>query len=153
MAKSPFLPIIVLAVCCILSVTSAAQQQTLGSIIGHIQIVRGDAPPERILVSLEVRGAPMNSVYTDSSGAFGFHSLAANPYTVVINDDHYEPVRRSLPNGPKFSEELGVSFARNLALRKERLESSSSAASRNGMPDRLFRILLGVTQTRLLLCR
>lgn len=88
------LPLTVFAGYHALLVTSAGQQQTLGSIIGHIQIVRGDAPPERILVTLEVRGAPMNSVYTDSSGAFGFHSLGANSYTVVINDDHYQPVRR-----------------------------------------------------------
>lgn len=77
-----------------LSSASFAQQQTLGHIIGHIRISRGDAPPERVLVSLDVRGAPMDSVYTDSGGTFGFHSLGANAYNVVINDDHYEPVQR-----------------------------------------------------------
>ena len=69
---------------------TSAQQQTLGSIVGHMRVARGDAPPERILVTLEVRGAPMDSVYTDSSGTFGFHNLGPNPYYVVVNDDSYE---------------------------------------------------------------
>ena len=77
-----------------------AQQQTLGNVIGHINVLRGDSPPERILVTLEVRGAPMDSVYTDSSGTFGFHNLGPNPYYVTVNDDHYEPVRRQVVIDP-----------------------------------------------------
>jgi len=45
------------------------------------------------MVTLEVRGAAMDSVYTDSQGTFGFHSLGPNPYYVSVNDEHYEPVR------------------------------------------------------------
>ncbi len=71
-----------------------AQQQTLGSIIGHMRVQRGDTPPQRVLVSLDMRGAPMDSVYTDSAGTFGFHSLYPNSYDVVVNDDNYEIVRR-----------------------------------------------------------
>ena len=41
-----------------------------------------------------MRGAPMDSVYTDSAGTFGFHSLYPNSYDVVVNDDNYEIVRR-----------------------------------------------------------
>jgi Flp pilus assembly protein TadD len=73
-----------------------SQQQTLGSIVGHMRVQRGDTPPQRVLVSLEMRGAPMDSVYTDSSGTFGFHSLYPNSYDVVVNDDNYEVVRRSV---------------------------------------------------------
>jgi tetratricopeptide (TPR) repeat protein len=36
----------------------------------------------------------MESVYTDSSGTFGFHSLGPDPYYVVINDDRYEVIRQ-----------------------------------------------------------
>jgi tetratricopeptide (TPR) repeat protein len=86
--------------CLALCATSAAQQQTLGNIIGHINVQRGDSPPERILVTLEVRGAPMDSVYTDSSGTFGFHNLGPNPYYVMVNDDNYEPVRRQVAIDP-----------------------------------------------------
>jgi tetratricopeptide (TPR) repeat protein len=71
-----------------------AQQQTLGSIVGHMRVQRGDTPPQRVLVSLDMRGAPMDSVYTDSAGTFGFHSLYPNSYDVVVNDDNYETVRR-----------------------------------------------------------
>jgi tetratricopeptide (TPR) repeat protein len=73
---------------------STFSQQTIGNIVGHISVLRGDTPSEPVLVTLEVRGAPMDSVYTDSSGTFGFHSLGSNPYYVIVNDDHYEAVRR-----------------------------------------------------------
>jgi len=70
------------------------QQQIEGNIVGHIRVLRGDAPPEQVMVTLEVRGAPMDSVYCDSSGTFGFHNLGPNPYYVNINDEKYEPIRK-----------------------------------------------------------
>jgi Flp pilus assembly protein TadD len=69
-------------------------QQTLGSIVGRIRIDHGDAPPQRVLVDLDLRGASMSSVYTDAQGTFGFHMLAPNSYTVVVADDHYQPVEK-----------------------------------------------------------
>ena len=78
----------------ILCFGASAQQQTLGSIVGHVRVARGDTPPQPVLVSLELRGAPTDSVYTDSSGTFGFHGLHPDPYYVVMNDEAYEPVRR-----------------------------------------------------------
>jgi Flp pilus assembly protein TadD len=71
-----------------------SQTSTLGSIVGHIRVARGDSPPERILVSVELRGATMDSVYTDSQGTFGFHGLPSNPYYVTINDESYQPLRQ-----------------------------------------------------------
>jgi tetratricopeptide (TPR) repeat protein len=59
-----------------------------------MRVSRGDTPPQRVLVTLEMRGAPMESSYTDSSGTFGFHSLYPNPYYVVVSDDNYELVRQ-----------------------------------------------------------
>jgi tetratricopeptide (TPR) repeat protein len=88
--------------CALLCGPVRAQQQTLGSIVGHINVARGDTPPEQILVTLEVRGAPMDSVYTDSSGTFGFHNLGPNPYYVVVNDEDYEAVRREAVIDPNF---------------------------------------------------
>ena len=85
----------ILFCCAVCSTTLAQQTQALGSIIGHVHVVRGDAPPQRILVTLEVRGAPMDGVYTDSQGTFGFHNLSPNPYYVTVNDEHYQPVRMS----------------------------------------------------------
>lgn len=42
------------------------------------------------MVSLIFRGAAIESVYTDSQGTFGFHSLGPNPYSVSIEDDRYD---------------------------------------------------------------
>jgi tetratricopeptide (TPR) repeat protein len=56
-------------------------------------MTRGDEPPQRILVSLDLRGTPIDSAYTDSQGTFGFHSLHADTYHVTVNDEHYQPVR------------------------------------------------------------
>lgn len=78
----------------VFSSSASAQQTTLGSVVGHMRVVRGDTPPQPILVSLEVHGAPMESAYSDSSGTFGFHGLHPDPYYVVVNDENYEPVRR-----------------------------------------------------------
>ncbi len=68
------------------------QNQQSGKIIGEIRISRGDFPPHQILVELRLRGAAIDSAYADSQGRFGFSSLAANPYHVVIDDADYFPV-------------------------------------------------------------
>src|SRR5258708_4944768 len=79
---------------------SAQQQQVLGSIIGHIRLTRGGPPPQAVLVTLEFRGAAIDSVYSDSQGTFGFHNLGPSPYTITLNDEHYEPVRKPLTIEP-----------------------------------------------------
>jgi Flp pilus assembly protein TadD len=73
----------------------AQQQQVLGSIIGHVRVARGDVPPQPVLVTLEFRGAAMDSMYTDSQGTFGFHHLGPNPYTISVNDEQYQPVQKT----------------------------------------------------------
>lgn len=73
---------------------ASAQQTTLGSVVGHLRVVRGETPSHPVLVSLELRGAPMDSAYSDSSGTFGFHGLHPDPYYVIVNDENYQPVRR-----------------------------------------------------------
>ena len=83
--------------CCLLLLAlprTGDAQETLGSIIGHVRVTRGDAPPQRVLVELQFRGSTIQSVYTDTQGTYGFHNLNPNPYYVVIDDDHYQPVRR-----------------------------------------------------------
>jgi TolA-binding protein len=77
-----------------LCVPVLGQQQTLGSVVGHMRVLRGDSPPQRVLISLELRGAPVDSVYSDSSGTFGFHNLYPNTYYIVVDDEQYEPMRR-----------------------------------------------------------
>jgi len=80
--------------CLAIPLSLSAQQQTLGSVVGRARVARGGSPPQPVLVSLEFRSATMNSVYTDSSGTYGFHNLYPNLYNVVVNDNDYEPVRQ-----------------------------------------------------------
>jgi tetratricopeptide (TPR) repeat protein len=77
---------------CSFAVAPLLAQQDIGTIVGEIKVIRGDAPPERVLVSLIIRGAPMQSVYADAQGRFGFYGIPANSYFVDINDDHYQPI-------------------------------------------------------------
>lgn len=77
--------------CFAASLPLAAQQQ-LGTVIGEVRIQRGDFPPQKVMVSLMIRGAPMESTYTDEQGKFGFYALPLDLYYVDINDDSYQPV-------------------------------------------------------------
>ena len=86
-----FFALACLALCLSLSTHLQAQQQ-LGTVVGEARVQRGDFPPQRVLVSLMVRGAPMESTYTDEEGKFGFYALPLNLYFVDINDEHYQPV-------------------------------------------------------------
>ena len=67
-------------------------QALVGSVIGRVRVARGDFPSRPILVELQLRGATMNSAYTDDQGRFGFHGLGSNPYRVIIKDEAYYPV-------------------------------------------------------------
>jgi tetratricopeptide (TPR) repeat protein len=69
-----------------------AFSQEAGRVIGQVRIAKGDFPPHPIMVELQLRGAPINSAYTDAEGRFGFYQLESNPYHVVVNDDAYYPV-------------------------------------------------------------
>jgi Tfp pilus assembly protein PilF len=81
-----------LAVILVLSVLKlCAQQGGIGSIVGELRLSRGDFPG-KVFVELQLRGATIDSTYTDDEGKFGFHSLGSNPYHVVISDEHFYPV-------------------------------------------------------------
>jgi Tfp pilus assembly protein PilF len=67
-------------------------QAQVGSVIGTIQVVRGDFPGRPILVELQLHGATVGSVYANDQGRFGFYSLDSNPYHVIIKDEGYQPV-------------------------------------------------------------
>lgn len=81
---------------------SAQQQQSpLGKIIGSISLAKGDFPPTPVLVTLEVHGAAMESVYTDGQGRFGFYGLYANQYRVTVDDDKYQPAAQTVSVYPE----------------------------------------------------
>ena len=67
------------------------QAQILGKIIGEIRLESGEFPRHQILVQLFLRGAAVDSVYSDTQGAFGFSNLNANGYRIVVNDDGFYP--------------------------------------------------------------
>jgi Flp pilus assembly protein TadD len=75
-------------------------QQQLGTVVGEVRVQNGDFPPQRVLVSLIIRNATMESVYTDGEGKFGFFSLPVNLYFVDINDDNYLPVHQRAELNP-----------------------------------------------------
>ena len=81
----------------------AQQQNQLGKIIGNVRVVRGDFPAHPILISLDMRGTPIESAYCDNQGRFGFGGLVANQYTVSVNEDAYEPVRETTEVNPTTS--------------------------------------------------
>lgn len=67
-------------------------QAQVGSVVGEIQVVRGDFPRHPVLVELRLHEATISSAYTDDQGRFGFYGLGSNLYHIVINDDSYQPV-------------------------------------------------------------
>jgi tetratricopeptide (TPR) repeat protein len=81
----------------------AAQQNSIGKIIGAVRVLRGDFPNYPVMVSLEMRGAPIATAYCDDRGSYGFYNLVANQYTLTVNDDAYEPVRVTTDLNPDFS--------------------------------------------------
>jgi tetratricopeptide (TPR) repeat protein len=80
-----------------------AQQNQLGKIIGSVRVVRGDFPVHAVLISLEMRGSPIGNAYCDDQGRFGFYSLVANEYRVLVNDDAYEPFSEIVEVNPENS--------------------------------------------------
>jgi hypothetical protein len=80
-----------------------AQQGTLGKIIGNVRVVKGDFPTHPVLIELEMRGSPIRSSYCDDQGRYGFYSLVANEYRVLVNDDAYEPVSMTTSVDPSLA--------------------------------------------------
>jgi Flp pilus assembly protein TadD len=80
-----------LALLCVFA--AAAFAQDLGNIAGEVRMQDGSFPPQHYQVSLEGRGAIINSTYCDDEGRFGFYELLPNPYYVVIQADGLQPVR------------------------------------------------------------
>ncbi len=94
---------------CILSLSSLLlcsdlRGQELGNIVGELRLQDGGFLSERVMVTLEGRGAIINSSYCDDEGRFGFYGLLANPYYVVIQAEGYEPVRQQVVVVPTISQ-------------------------------------------------
>ena len=77
----------------------------------------------------------MDSVYTDSSGTFGFHNLYPNPYYVVINDDNYEAVRRLFVIDPTMTAPTIFVDIVLVLKKKEKPDSADSPGAKGSNPD------------------
>ncbi len=78
----------------------SAQQTQLGKIIGSVRLNRGDFPAHPVLISLDMRGSPVNSTYCDDQGRFGFYNLVANEYRVSVDEEEYEPFSQTTEVNP-----------------------------------------------------
>jgi len=78
--------------------------QDMGNIVGELRLQDGGFLTERVMVTLEGRGAIINSSYCDDEGHFGFFGLLANPYYVVIQAEGFEPVRLQVVVVPTISQ-------------------------------------------------
>jgi len=87
-----------------LLVCSDLRGQDQGNIVGELRLQDGGFLTERVMVTLEGRGAIINSSYCDDEGHFGFFGLLANPYYVVIQTEGYEPVRLEVVVVPTISQ-------------------------------------------------
>ncbi len=123
MRQSLFLWSVGIIACLAVSLSLSAQQQTLGNVVGRVRVVRGSSPNEPVLVSLEFRSAIMDSVYTDSSGTYGFHNLPPNPYYVVVSDSAYEPVRMQAVVEPTM---LSATVMVDITLTPKRIQAASA---------------------------
>jgi tetratricopeptide (TPR) repeat protein len=87
-------------ICC-LYLSNANAQASSGTIVGQLRIARGSFPNAPVLVSLEGRGAVINSVYSDNEGKFSFSGLPGNIYHVVISEKEFLPVRETVVMNPE----------------------------------------------------
>ena len=94
-----------------LSAPAQAQQNQLGKIVGRVRVEKGDFPVHPVMVELEMRGAPIESAYTDDQGRFGFYSLVPNQYRVAIDDAAYEPASQATEVNPATSPVNFVEFS------------------------------------------
>ncbi len=71
-----------------------------GTITGQVRIAPGTDLKSPVMVTLESRGAAINTVYTDGQGQFGFYKLPPNLYHVVINEKDYQRIEETVAIDP-----------------------------------------------------
>lgn len=104
------LPLVVACAAGFPAMLQGQQPNQLGKIIGNVRVLRGDFPSPPVLITLEMRGSPIGSVYSDGQGRFGFYNLVSNEYRVSIDDDAYKPVSQTVVVVPTTSPMNWVQF-------------------------------------------
>jgi len=101
-----------------------------GSIAGQVRVSPGTELPSPVLISLESRGAVVNTVYTDGEGRFGFNGLPGNIYQIKIDDEAYFPASETISIDP---ETTSVRML-NIFLNPRNADKSDSRAVTGGNP-------------------
>jgi tetratricopeptide (TPR) repeat protein len=116
-----------LSLCLLLSLCTFAVAQIptqSGDIVGQVRVSKGSFPPNYLLVTLEMRGAPAGTVYTDAEGKFYFQDLVANVYHIIITEKGFRPVDVSVNLNPSIQRTMYV----NIELIPEETEPRPNAA-------------------------
>jgi tetratricopeptide (TPR) repeat protein len=79
-----------------------------GNISGQVHVAKGGSLPSNLLVTLEMRGAPAGTVYSDAEGKFSFEELHANVYHIVIKENGFRPVDFALNFNPSIQRSMYV---------------------------------------------
>ncbi|MBI3662086.1 MAG: tetratricopeptide repeat protein [Acidobacteria bacterium] len=111
---------------------TAVHAQDTGNLVGQIRLRNGSFPAERILITLQTRGATLNSMYTDNEGRFGFYNLLPNPYHVVVEDENYEPFHQVVIINPTVLQTTQIHVV--LVPREKPKPESPPAAASGGNP-------------------
>ena len=123
-----------MAVCCwvfLFWCTPAKAQAPGGSIVGQVRVSPGTELPKPVMVTLQGRGAVINSVYTDGEGRFGFNGLPGNVYHVVIEEKEYLPVSEQVVVDPESAPIRMV----NIFLSSRNFEKAAPPGLAGGNPN------------------
>ena len=94
-----------------------------GSIAGQVKVSPGTELPNPVLISLESRGAVVNTVYTDGEGRFGFNGLPGNIYHIKIDDEAYFPASETVSIDPETTSVRMLNIFLNPAIRRNRIHA------------------------------
>ncbi|MBZ5541046.1 MAG: tetratricopeptide repeat protein [Acidobacteriia bacterium] len=102
--------------------------QEEGNIAGQIHLENRQWPDQPIRITLEGRGAVVDTGYSDAEGHFGFSGLLPNTYYVVIETEGYQPVRLPVNVNPL---QMPTNFVR-VVLRPKPAERPRGAPEGSG---------------------
>jgi tetratricopeptide (TPR) repeat protein len=104
----------------------ACAQNDYGTLTGELRVPNLDSPG-RILVELQLHGSLVATTYTDARGSFGFASLSANAYHIIVRDERFYPVDEEARLDPGISPTTMVQIT--LTPRQQKTAESVSQAS------------------------
>ena len=123
------LSVVVACAACLPAKLLAQRPQQLGKIVGQLRVSKGDFPSIPVLITLEFRGATIDSAYCNGQGQFSFVNLTANEYRVSVNDDAYVPASADVNVNPEVSP---MNFAQLTLVPRESKKTEDPASRAAG---------------------